>query len=424
MRLTRIFAAAALLCCLFFSAQAESIPENYKAKTRVTTGTFGTSSILCIYDDFTREDALAKYDRVWDEIKRIIESLDVRLSVSIKTSEIAQFNALPEGGRMPISPETAEVFLLAQDMYQKTNGYFDPTVYPLVDLWGFSPRFRFEEGDPMPYDRQWENDAFALPEKKYIDGLLKLVGFDGIALEGDAAQGYTLVKNTPSVTIDGEIYQAQIDLGGIAKGYAADRVAELLEREGYLYGYFSCGSSSMRLLKSGSSKSRTSGDPSFSLQVRNPRKTEDSGDAYAMIRVKDQSLSSSGDYDSNYTAGGSVCCHIISPKDGYPLNFAHAGVQGGVSTVTLLSGSAVEDDALTTALCLMGPAQAIDFINKNLRGHSVALVLYRADSDLYEVVTNIPESHLEIVDSRFQRASDVDASGNLFYTGSLFIDSL
>ena len=72
----------------------------------------------------------------------------------------------------------------------------------------------------------------------------------------------------------------------------------------------------------------------------------------------------------------------------------------------------------------MGPAQAIDYINKNLRGHSVALVLYRADSDCYEVVTNIPESHLEIVDSRFQRASDVDASGNLFYTGSLFIDSL
>jgi len=105
-------------------------------------------------------------------------------------------------------------------------------------------------------------------------------------------------------------YQAQIDLGGIANGYAADRIADLLAREGYAYGYFSCGSSSMRLLKSGSSNSKKSGDPAFSLQVRNPRKTEESGDAYAMIRAMDQSLSSSGDYDSNYTAGGSVCCHI------------------------------------------------------------------------------------------------------------------
>jgi len=94
-----------------------------------------------------------------------------------------------------------------------------------------------------------------------------------------------------------------------------------------------------------------------------------------------------------------------------------------VSTVTLLSGSAVEDDALTTALCLMGPARAIDYINKNLRGHGVALVLYRADSELYEVVTNIPESHLEIVDSRFLRVSTVDESGCIVYTGSLHSDS-
>jgi len=423
MKLHRIFAAALLLCCLFISAQAQAIPENYKAKTRVTSGAFGTSSILCIYDDFSAEGALSRYDRVWAEIKQILESLDVLLSVSISTSEIAQFNALDEGGRMPVSRETAEVFLLAKEMYQKTDGYFDPTVYPLVDLWGFSPRFRLEEGDPMPYDREWKDGTRALPDTKYIDGLLQLVGFDGIVLEGDANQGYALVKNTKSIVIDGVTYQAQIDLGGIAKGYAADRVAELLEREGYAYGYFSCGSSSMRLLKSGSSNSKKTGDPSFSLQVRNPRKTEESGDAYAMIRVKDQSLSSSGDYDSNYTAGGSVCCHIISPKDGYPLNFARSGVQGGVSTVTLLSGSAVEDDALTTALCLMGPARAIDYINKNLRGHGVALVLYRADSELYEVVTNIPESHLEIVDSRFLRVSTVDESGCIVYTGSLHSDS-
>lgn len=424
MKMKRILAAAALLFCLSISAQAQEIPENYKAKTRVTSGAFGTVSILSLYDDFTAEGALDRYDRVWAEIKRILEELDMLLSVSIRTSEIAQFNALPEGGRMPVSATTAEVFMIAQDMYRKTDGYFDPTVYPLVDLWGFSPRFRLEEGDPMPYDRIWENGTRALPEEKYINGLVQLVGLDGIALEGDAQNGYTLVKNTKSVVIDGITYQAQVDLGGIAKGYAADRVADLLLSEGYAYGYFSCGSSSMRLLKSGSSDSRKSGDPSFSLQVRNPRKTDESGDAYAMIRVKDQSLSSSGDYDSNYTAGGSVCCHIISPKDGYPLNFAHGGVQGGVSTVTLLSGSAAEDDALTTALCLMGPAQAIDFINKNLRGHSVALVLYRADTDVYEVVTNIPESDFEIVESAFQRTSAVDESGNIVYTGTLFSDSL
>lgn len=420
MKWRKILAAALLLCSLFISAQAESIPDHYKAKTRVTMGAFGTVSSLCVYDDFSQPDALAKYERVWKSIKHLLEEMDGRLSVSIPSSEIAQFNALPAGGRMSVSRETAEVFMIAQQMYEATSGYFDPTVYPLVDLWGFSPRFRLEEGESMPYDRQWANGTRTLPGKEYIDGLLQLVGLDGIALEGDALSGYFLVKNTQAVSINGIQYQAQIDLGGIAKGYAADRIAELLMHEGYEYGYFSCGSSSMRLLKSGSFEARKSGNHAFSLQVRNPRKEEEDSDAYAMIRVMDQSLSSSGDYDNNYTAGGSVCCHIISPKDGYPLNFAHSGVQGGVCTVTLLSESAVQDDALTTALCLMGPKQAIDYINKNLRGHSVALVLYRADQPFYEVITNIPETDFYMIDDSFRLASTIDENGNILYTGSLF----
>ena len=248
---------------------------------------------------------------------------------------------------------------------------------------------------------------------------LKLVNMDGIALEGDETGGYRLRKDTPSVVIDGATYHAQIDLGGIAKGYAADRVADLLAQEGYEYGYFSCGTSSIRLLKNASFSARESGDPAFSLQVRIPRETEENQDAYALIRVMDQSLSSSGDYDNNYVAGGSLCSHIISPFDGYPLNFAKEGVQQGVSTVTLLSGSAVEDDALTTALCLMGKDRAIDYVNKNLREHSVAFVLYRADADFYEVVTNIPESELNILDEAYRIASTVNEAGNIVYTGEL-----
>ncbi len=428
MRIVKKMMTAALLLaalCLPGLSQAEPIPEHYTSKTRVSMGAFGTVSQLCLYDDFKAPGALAKYDRVWNEIKALLTALDETLSVSIPTSDVARFNALPEGGALKVSEQTAQVFAVAQEMADFTDGHFDPTVYPLVDLWGFSPRFRMAEGEDQPYDRPWANGTRALPEEKYIAGLLQLVGMDGIELRGDADGGWELVKHTPSVTIDGKTYHAQIDLGGVAKGYAADLVAELLAREGYRYGYFSCGSSSMRLMKSGSQEARKTGDSSFQLQVRNPRKAEGSGDAYALIRVMDQSLSSSGDYDSNYIAGGSVCCHIISPKTGYPLNFAlDGGVQQGVSTVTLLSGSAAADDALTTALCLMGPQGAIDFVNKKLRGHSVALVLYRADLDVYEVATNIPADRFEIVEGAFRVASEVDEGGDIVYTGVLFSDSL
>ncbi|MBQ4265757.1 MAG: FAD:protein FMN transferase, partial [Clostridia bacterium] len=284
---------------------------------------------------------------------------------------------------------------------------------------GFSPRFTFGTDIVMPYDREWKDGTRALPDPAYIDGFLQLVDMDGIVLSGDDESGYTLHKNTPSVTIGGVTYHAQIDLGGIAKGYAADVVAQMLQEEGYEYGYFSCGSSSIRLLRNASNAAKKANDPAFSLQVRIPRETQENAQTYAHIRVMDQALSSSGDYDNNYVAGGNLCCHIISPFTGYPLNYTEEGVQGGVSTVTLLSGSAVEDDALTTALCLMGVQGAVDYINKNLREHSVAMVLYRADQEFYEVVTNIPEEELDILDPAYRRASEVDAQGNIVYTGEL-----
>ena len=420
----RILATLALLLFLPLAGSAQEIPQAYKAKTRVTMGSFGTVSSLCIYDDFERAGALNKYDAAWETIKALLDEMDQLLSTSIKTSEIAQFNALPSGSEMPISPITAEVFQLAREMYEKTDGYFNPTVFPLVDLWGFSPRFTFGSEENMPYDRKWMEGTRALPEQKYIDGFLKLVNMEGIVLCGDEASGYRLVKNTPSVVIDGVTYETQIDLGGIAKGYAVDKVWELLTRDGYEYGYFSCGTSSIRLMKNLSFSSIKSGDASFHLQVRIPRETQSHDDAYAEICVMDQSLSSSGDYDHNYVADGNICCHIISPFTGYPVNFAQDGVQCGISTVTLLSGSAVEDDALTTALCLMGPEQALAYINENLHDHSVLMVLYRADADVYEVVTNIPAERLNIFDSAYRMASEVDEKGHIVYTGTLFKDAL
>ena len=422
MRKNRILALLVLILCMISSVQAQEIPQNYKGKTRVTMGAFGTVSSLCIFDDFEREDALAKYDRVWEQIKELLEEIDLLLSTSIETSEIARFNALPAGATMEISPMTAEVFMMACDIHEKTNGYFDPSVFPLVDLWGFSPRFTFSKDMIMPYDREWKDGTRALPEQKYIEGFLELVNMDGIVLSGDEQTGYILHKNTPSVMIDGITYPAQIDLGGIAKGYVADLVAMILEDEGYEYGYFSCGSSSIRLLKNASGTAKKANDPAFSLQVRIPRETQENAQAYAHVRVMDQALSSSGDYDNNYVAGGNLCSHIISPFTGYPLNYTQDGVQGGISTVTLLSGSAIEDDALTTALCLMGVQDAIDYVNQNLVGHNITMVLYRADESFYEVVTNIPEGELDILDAAYCRASFVDEYGNIVYNGKLFTD--
>ena len=321
---------------------------------------------------------------------------------------------------MPVSPMTAQAFMIARSMYEKTDGYYNPAVFPLVDLWGFSPRFTFGTDEVRPYDREWTDGAFALPDEAYIEGFMRLADMDGVALEGDEAAKKRLQISTRPGTADGVTYQAQIDLGGVAKGYAVDLVAAMMQEAGIAYGYFSCGSSSIRLFRSASHTSRQNNDPAYRLQVRIPRETEATKDAYALIRVMDQALSSSGDYDHNYIAGGNLCCHIINPFTGYPINFTKDGVQQGVCTATILSGSAAEDDALTTALCAMGPARAIDYINEHLRDQSAALVLYRADRDSYEVVTNIPADDLTLRDGAYLPASETDAEGRIVYTGTMF----
>lgn len=402
------------------SAFAADVPAEYTAKSKVTMGYFGTSSMLCLYDDYTQPGAQDRYLAVWEKVKGILQELDELLSVSIATSEISRFNALSCGESMPISAETAEVFSLAMEMYRKTEGYFNPAMYPLVDLWGFSPRFIYRDSIEQPYDRAREDGTRPLPDAEYVAAFLKLADPENIVLSGTAETGYVLAKNVPDVEVHGVVYHAQIDLGGIVKGYAVDRVKALLKEAGYEYGYFSCGSSSICLLKSAGKTAIAQNDPRFALEIRSPRETQ-SGE-YARVSIMDTCLSSSGDYDNNYQHGEYVYCHIINPFTGYPLNVDSGTVQRGVSTVTLFSGNATEDDALTTALCLMGPRKAIDYINENLSGHEVVMMLYSADSSRYEVVTNLPQERLILEDDAYVLASSVDENGLIRYEGVLFCD--
>lgn len=414
---------SALTLCAFLCAApafAGAVPEAYTSRTKVAFGNFATVSRLCVYDDFTQPGASSRLEDTWREVVKIMERVEQAVSVSVPTSDIARFNALAEGESVRVSELTATLVELSRRMVRETDGYFDPTVYPLVDLWGFSPRFTVSGEAIFPYDRQRRDGALPPPDSKYIEAFSRLVGMDGVVVEGGAGEGYRLRKATPSVCVDGAVYQAQMDLGGIAKGYVTDLVAQLLEEKGYQYGYFSCGSSSMRLMKSASRSAKEAGNPDFQLGVRKPRKTQNPDSAYGLIALRDQSLSSSGDYDNSYAVGDDIISHIISPFTGYPLNMPSDGVQRGIATVTLVSGSAVEDDAYTTALCLMGPERAIDYVNAHLTDRDVAMVFYRADQDAYEVVTNIATDRLTIVDGAYRLASEAGAGGAIRYTGAMF----
>ena len=209
------------------------------------------------------------------DASREINRLERLLSRTIDTSEISQINA---GGAVTVSEETASLLAQAQTYTAATDGAFDITIAPLVSLWGIT------------------TDSPYVPTQQEIDALLPLVGPEHLHLSGDTA------------TLDDG---CAIDLGGIAKGYASDRVAA----------------------------------------IQDPR-----SDGYAVtVALTDSFAVTSGGYQRYYTApDGTVYQHILDPKTGYP-------VESDLLSVSILCDNGTRADAYSTALYVMGSAGAQAF---------------------------------------------------------------
>lgn len=404
--LKRIFLFFLLYCSFALSASCESAP---KLMTKQTSAYFGTVSALFLYDS---PDNTSHFEQTWTLVKSILDEVERTVSVSMPDSDISRFNALPSGETMEISAVTADILRIAFAVHEETGGLYDPTVYPLIDLWGFSPRFNTNAYKPLlPYDRAYENGKLPLPDSVHIDALLALVGLNGLVLTEEDSRFY-LTKHTPSVTIGDTVIHAQLDLGGIAKGYACDRVKQLLSNRGYTMGHFVCGDSSMAIL------SRPEG--AYKLNLGKPRAGSNRSSHFATVTVSDRALSTSSDNRHAYTIDSVRYCHIIDPRTGYPINMPLGSEQKGAASITLLSSSAARSDAITTALCLMSPQKAADFAGAKLNGDSVIITLYASSSDTLEVMYNLPADDITLSDPAYRIASETDAQGQMMYTGSFF----
>lgn len=380
-------------------------------KSRHTQDYFSTVCVLTLYMDSADEEA---FEALWARVKGELAAIEQAVSLRLPTSDISRFNALSYGESCRVSAVTADILGAAFEMYEETGGLYDPTVYPLVDLWGFSPRFNSGFYAPaMPYDREYVQGRLPMPEERYIQAFKGLVGLENIQLSGDT-QGWTLRKGTEPVSVDGVLYQGQIDLGGIAKGYACDRVASILREEGYGLGHFVCGGSSMAILR------RPGESGLYELTMGKPRAGLKSESHYAKLLVSDTALSSSDDASHCFVRDGVVYSHIIDPRSGWPVNTPTAQEpQRGIAAVTVLGESAQVCDALSTALMVMGAQKAMETIG-GFEDVTATMVLYQQDRNQYEVVTNVAEDTITIVDPAYRAASMRDGQGRLQYTGSIF----
>ena len=338
---------------------------------------FGTSGIAVktvINDDsFELNTVNANVENLFAEIHELMSTIDVISDTQTVGSDINNFNYSNTGAVIEIHRYTYEMLNIAHKMYEITQGAFNPAVYRLVDLWGFSSRTYRLNGN-LPYDRKWDGGSYPLPDQKYIDAFLKLTDFSKVNVyEKDGK--YYVEKNCPYVTVDGVEYTQWIDLGGIAKGYAADLSKEIITKYGYDKGYVNVGTSSFTFLK-------YTDDKSWELGLQDPF---NGWSSYAEVFVENVMISTSGQYNRRYTTDGVEYSHIIDGTTGRP-------AQTGIVTITTIGGSAAEDDCLTTALTVMGLDKAVEFINGEYFAENKleTSLVYDGGGEVKHMITNIP----------------------------------
>ncbi|MBI4707784.1 MAG: FAD:protein FMN transferase [Candidatus Omnitrophica bacterium] len=254
---------------------------------------------------------------VFNEVKRI-EKL---LSKYDPESEISQLNKF---GKLKVSPETFFVLSKSCLFWKQTNGAFDVTVGPLLDVWGFTDK------------------NYKLPDKSKIKEALRSVGSDKIVLnEVDSVVEF----NSPGV---------KVDLGAIAKGFAVDCAVEKLKEAGIKSCLVNAGGQIYCLGK-------RFGKP-WRVVIQNPRGPGSKG-SFDLI---DQAVATSGDYESYFEVSGKRYMHIFDPRTGYPAD-------NEVMCVTVIAPDGLTADALATAMMVMGKEKS-DSLIKQYPGVIVRIV--------------------------------------------------
>lgn len=411
-----------VVASVFVPAKADEY-ANLTKWSKLTYEYFSTVCFFTVYDDFSVVGRQELCNETWGEIKDLLKEIEDAVSVSVEDSDISKFNRLKYGESLYISPHTAAILFEAQKVYEESKGQFDPTVYPLVDLWGFTPRFNKSSYIVQrEYDRSYIDGKLPLPDEVFLNSLRDLVDFGGVVVSGDEENGYRLTKRIEPISVNNIQYEGMLDLGGIAKGYACDLVLSLMHDKGFRYGYFVCGGSSISMLKSPPKSRDSAFDESFEIGIRRPRQGQAEESTFMTVWGNNISVSSSGDYSHRYVRDGIIYCHIIDPRTGYPINTPvteNTKEQTGIAALTIIGDNAAYNDALSTMLCVMGAEEALEYMNKEMVEKDVVMVLFSSKSDKYEVITNISSNRYQLLDGAYEIASEIDENGHVVYTGSI-----
>jgi len=272
-------------------------------KMTLSGKTMGTTYNVTYLDEESRD--------LQTSIDSLLVVFNQSLSTYIPDSELSRFN---QGDTLDFNlPYLLPVLEASKKVYENTNGAFDPTIGPLVNIWGFGP------GGPE------------LKDSVDIKNLLTIVGFTKI--EFDQKQ---LRKKVPGI---------YLDFSAIAKGYGSDVVADFLKNKSISNFLVEIGG---ELVANGVNEK----GELWKVGVNRHEESANASDLISIIALQDRGMATSGNYRNYYVQDSVKISHTINPETGYPVNHT-------LLSATVLAADCMTADAYATALMVMGKDKAI-----------------------------------------------------------------
>lgn len=294
---------AALLLILLLSWSLRTGPAAEVARTALIMGTLVEIKAVGS-DEKSIEDAIS-------DAFNAMRSEEARFSTRIASSQISAINRA--GAAIEVEPEVLAVLQLGLRISRQSEGAFHMGLGGLIKLWDL------------------ESVAPRVPAPAEIQEVLPATPGDVVAIAG-----LRVARPDPSV---------QLDLGGIAKGYAVDRALAVLRAAGLASASVNAGGD-IGLLGG-------HGVRDWKLGIQHPRQ---SGELLATLELRDRAIVTSGDYERFFMADGVRYHHIFDPRTGLPARTCQS--------VSVVAGTAAEADALATAVFVLGPAEGLALLEK------------------------------------------------------------
>jgi len=299
------------------TAKAAPEPQKAATPTRVSLEerAMGTHILLAAYTDAHFDEAALKprLQKALDEIRHL-ESL---MTTWRSDSEISKVNAAAGKSAVKVSPASIAVIEKSLWMSRASEGVFDITFEAMHGLWKF--------------DEDLEEN---IPQKDAIEKARRLIDYRKITVDPAAS------------TVKLEQAGMKMSLGGIAKGYAVDAAARVLEREG-LTAFFVQAGGDLYV------RGKKPDGSSWRVGVRDPR-GKDATDYFAMLEVDDHAFSTAGDYERSFIKDNKRFHHIIDPRTGYPATASRS--------VTIWAKDAFTADTIDDAVFILGPEKGLKLV--------------------------------------------------------------